>query len=146
MPSLVDALADEATKAAAVRDCCDLVDEEVERKGGLSGMAIKAAYKTVKGIKPGFIEKAVSGLLPEFAAALAPLEEEARAKGERLGAHFEANASRVADALLAVTDEKAERSENKVVKSAYGKLRGMAKANVEAAVPGLATIVEKHTV
>jgi hypothetical protein len=144
MPSLVDALSNEATKNAAVKDCCALVDDEVERKGGLSGMAIKAGYKTVKGIKPGFIENVVSALLPEFAAALEPLEKEASQKGQPVGAYFQANSSRVADALLAVTDARAERSQNKVVKSAYGKLRGMAKSNVEAAVPGLARLVEKH--
>ena len=54
------------------------------------------------------------------------------------------NASRVADALLAITDKKAERSTNGVVKSAYGKLRGMAKSNVESAIPGLAKIVSNY--
>ncbi len=144
MPSLVEALKNEATKSAAVKDACALVDDEVEKKSGLSGMAIKAGYKTVKGFKPGFIEKAVGDMLPEFAVALDPFEKEARAKGQPIGAYFAANASRVADALLAITDGKAERSQNKVVKGAYGKLRGMAKANVESAVPGLAAIVEKH--
>ncbi len=144
MPSLVDALANESTKNAAVKDCVALVDDEVEKKSGLSGMAIKAGYKTVKGIKPGFIENVVNALLPEFAAALDPIEKEAAAKGQRPGAYFAANASRVADALLAVTDARAERSQNKVVKGAYGKLRGIAKSNVESAVPGLAAIVEKH--
>ncbi len=145
MPSLLEAIANEATKNAAVKDCIALIDDEVEKRSGLSGMAIKAGYKTVKGIKPGFIERVVHDLLPEFARAIDPIQAEAVQKGQPVEAYFQANASRVADALLAITDQKAERSTNKVVKSAYGKLRGIAKANVESAVPGLAAITEKHT-
>ena len=54
--SLVEALTDEAKKKDIVRDCCDLIDAEVKDKGGISGLAIKAGYGTVKGIKPGFVE------------------------------------------------------------------------------------------
>jgi hypothetical protein len=144
MPSLVDALSNEATLAAAVKDCGTLIDSEVEKKSGLSGMAIKAGYGAVKGIKPGFVEKVVKDLLPEFARALSSLEAEAHAKGEPVAKYLEQNASRAADALLAVTDAKAERSQNKVVKGAYGKLRGIAKAQVESAVPGLAAIVQRY--
>ncbi|MBC7171658.1 MAG: hypothetical protein H5U40_04490 [Polyangiaceae bacterium] len=145
MPSLIDALANENTLTEAAKDYCALIDDEVEKKSGLSGMAIKAGYKTVNSVKPGFIEKVVKDLLPEFARALAPLESEAQAKGQPVSSYFPANASRVADALLAITDQKAERSQNKVVKGAYGKLRGMAKSHVEAAVPGLAVLAQKHS-
>jgi hypothetical protein len=145
MTSLIDSLKDEATMTQAVKDCCALIDGEVEKKSGLSGMAIKAGYKTVKGIKPGFIDKVVRELLPEFAEVLDPIQQEAIQKGQPVAAYFEANASRVADALLAITDRKAERSSNKVVKGAYAKLRGMAKANVEAAVPGLAELTVNHS-
>src|SRR3712207_8783558 len=43
----------------------ELIDAEVKDKGGISGLAIKAGYSTVKGIKPGFVEKAVEDLLPD---------------------------------------------------------------------------------
>jgi hypothetical protein len=58
-------------------------------------------------------------------------------------AHFVANSGRVADALLAITDGKAARSSSSMVKGTYDKLRGIAKKNVEAAVPRLAKLVEK---
>jgi hypothetical protein len=145
MTSLIDSLKDEATMTQAVKDCCSLIDGEVEKKSGLSGMAIKAGYKTVKGIKPGFIEKVIHDLLPEFAKVLDPIQQEAIQKGQPVTAYFQANAARVADALLAITDQKAERSTNRVVKGAYGKLRGMAKANVEEAVPGLAALTVAHS-
>jgi hypothetical protein len=145
MTSLTNSLKDEATMTQAVKDCCSLIDHEVDKKSGLSGMAIKAGYKSMKGIKPGFIENVIHGLLPEFAKVLDPIQQEAIEKGEPVPAYFEAHASRVADALLAITDAKAERSSNKVVKGAYGKLRGMAKSNVEAAVPGLAALTVRHS-
>ena len=74
-----------------------------------------------------------------------PIVGEARAKGTPVASYIDANATRVADALLAITDRKAERSTNGAVKGAYSKLRGMAKSNVESAIPGLAKIVAAHT-
>ncbi len=145
MPSLPETLTSDVKKNQVVDDCCGIIDAEVSDKGGLSGFAIKAGYAAVKGIKPGFVKHVVSDLLPEFAAALDPIFQEAKTKGAPVSAHFNSNASRVADALLAITDGKAKRSSSGVVKGTYDKLRGMAKKNVEAAVPRLGKLVEKHT-
>ncbi len=145
MPTLSDAFnGDDAKKAVVVDDCCTLIDEEVASRGGISGLALKAGYGAVKGIKPGFVRSVVSDLLPEFANALEPVFQESLQSARSVSAHFEANASRVADALLGITDEKAARSKNALVKSTYEKLRSGAKKNVEQAVPRLAKLVEKH--
>jgi hypothetical protein len=145
MPTLSDAFnGDAAKKAVVVDDCCTLIDEEVASRGGISGLALKAGYGAVKGIKPGFVKSVVGDLLPEFAAALEPLFQEALQSNRGVAAHFDSNASRVADALLGITDEKAARSKNALVKSTYEKLRSGAKKNVEQAVPRLAKLVEKH--
>lgn len=144
MPSLPETLSDESKKNQVVDDCCSLIDAEVSDKGGLSGLAIKAGYAAVKNIKPGFIRHVVFDLLPEFSAALDPIYQEAKSKGAAVSAHFNSNTGRVADALLAITDGKAQRSKSGVVKSTYEKLRGMAKKNVEAAVPRLGKVIEKH--
>lgn len=142
--SLVDALTDEAKKPQIVKDCCSLIDEEVKDKGGISGLAIKAGYGAVKGIKPGFVEHAVEDLLPEFAKALDPIYADAKAQNKPVADFFASNASRVADALLAITDAKASRAKSGVAKGAYEKLRGSAKKNVEQAVPRLGKLIEKH--
>ena len=134
----------EARKPEVVEDCLHLIEAEVDDKSGLSGFAIKAGYKTVKGVKPGFIKQAVTDLLPDFATALDPLYQEAKTKGTPVSDFFKSNTSRVADSLLAITDSKAERSKSGVVKGTYEKLRGTAKKNVEAAVPRLATMVQKY--
>ncbi len=144
MPTLSEALTSDSKKSAVVDDCLALIDAEVHDKGGLGGFAIKAGYKTVQGIKPGFLRQVVTDLLPEFAQSLEPLYQEARANGGRVRDHFNSNAPRVADALLSITDEKAKRAKSGMVKGTYEKLRGTAKKNVEAAVPRLAAMIEKH--
>lgn len=144
MGSLIDALTDESKKKDVIKDCCDLIDAEVKDKGGISGLAIKAGYGTVKGIKPGFVEKAVEDLLPEFAKALDPIHAEAKASSRGVSDFFTDNPSRVADALLSITDAKAARAKSGVAKSAYDKLRGSAKKNVEQAVPRLGKLLEKY--
>jgi hypothetical protein len=141
--SLVDAINEPSKKAILVTDCCKLVDDEVSDKGGISGLAIKAGYHAVKGIKPGFITEVVEKLLPEFAAGVDSIWAEGKPSGNPTS-HFVANKSRVADALLAVTDAKSKHAKSAVVKGTYDKLRGTAKKNVEEAVPRLAKLLEKH--
>ena len=145
MATLPETLNDPAKKTVVVEDCCKIIDLEVDDKGGLSGIAIKAGYKVVQGVKPGFVRNVVVELLPEFSAALDPIFQEAKTRGVAVSAHFSSNASRVADALLAITDARAKKSPSGAVKGAYEKLRGTAKKNVEAAVPRLGKLVEKHT-
>jgi hypothetical protein len=144
MGTLVDALTDEAKKKDVVKDCCDLIDAEVKEKGGISGLAIKAGYGTVKGIKPGFVEKAVEDLLPEFARVLDPIYSDAKSQNKEVSTFFSSNSERVADALLSITDAKAQRAKSGVAKSAYDKLRSSAKKNVEQAVPRLGKLIAKY--
>jgi hypothetical protein len=141
--SLAEAINDPSKKGGIITDCCTLIDEEVASKGGLSGLAVKAGYAAVKGIKPGFITEVVDKLLPEFAKAVDPIWEEGVKTGNAAG-HFTSNKSRVADALLAVTDAKSKNAKSAVVRSTYEKLRGSAKKNVEDAVPRLGKLLEKH--
>jgi hypothetical protein len=144
MPTLSEALSSDSRKSVVVDDCVALIDAEVSDKGGLTGLAIKAGYKTIQGVKPGFVRAVVVDLLPEFADALDPLYQEAKGSGRNVKDYFNANATRAADALLTITDEKAKRSRSGMVKGTYEKLRGSAKKNVEAAVPRLAAMIEKH--
>jgi len=141
---LVESLADESKKGAVIADVVKLVDEEVSSKGGLSGIALKAGYAAVKGVKPGFVQSVVKKLLPEFAAKLDPFWTDGLKDGKPL-AYMEREKSRVADALLSVTDAKIDGAQSDTVKSLYKKLRGSAKKNVEEAVPRLARVVEKYS-
>ncbi|MEM6961076.1 MAG: hypothetical protein AAF355_12975 [Myxococcota bacterium] len=145
MTSLSELLQDETKKAAIVQDCLALIEEEVAGKTGLSGMAIKAGYKTVKSFRPGFVNNVVRDLLPSFITAVEPTYQASLASGTSVEVYFSEHSSDVANALLSITDAKAEVSSNRVIKGAYKKLRGAAKKNVETAVPGLARLIEAHS-
>lgn len=129
-----------------VDDCVRVVDEEVGGKGGLSGFAVKAAYATVKAVKPGIIASAVEALLPDFASKLEPFYDEwqTQAPGETLERFLAARSGAVAEALLAVTDERARRSQNAVVRKAYDKLRPTGRRHVEEAIPRVGRVLERH--
>ena len=144
--NLSDVLNDEAQRAAIIDEVVGLIDGEVGKQKGLSGVAVKAGYKLVQGVKPGFVRNVVQTLLPEFATVLEPICDQALAQGETVSGYFAANSTEIAEALLAVTDARAQKSDHGSVKGAYSKLRGSARKNVEGAVPGLGAIIEKYAV
>ena len=127
-----------------VADACQVLDQEVADKGGLSGLAIKGAYSVVKGIKPGFIPEVVDGLLDDFLDALEPLVQEASQRGVSPGKHLAANAERAANSLLAITDARVARSTRAVIRGTYDKLRPTAIKHVTAAGPRLGQMMERH--
>jgi hypothetical protein len=141
---LVEALSDDSKKDAVIGDVVKLVDEEVASKGGLSGIGLKAGYAAVKGVKPGFVQSVVKKLLPDFAAQLDPIWTDGLKDGKPV-AFMEREKSRVADALLSVTDGHIDKAESDLVKGTYKKLRGSAKKHVEDAVPRLARVVERYS-
>ena len=144
MTTLKELLAAEPKRGALVDDCCLVLDQEVADKSGLGGIAIKGAYGVVKSVKPGFVKEVVNALLDEFLDGLDPLYQEAVQSGTAPGAHLQANRSRVAKALLGVTDARAERAQRPAIKKAYLKLRPTAEKHVEAAAPRLASLFDRH--
>lgn len=143
MATLTETLKDPARKSAIVVDGARMVDEEVGKRRGLSGMALRTGYKTIKRLKPGIIESALNSLIPEFAPAVDPHY----AKGVESGnvdTYFAGHASDIADALLGVTDARAERAENRVMKKVYSSLRGQAKTHVVESLPRLAELIQRH--
>lgn len=141
MSTLAEKLTAPEVRAKVVTACCELVESEVGSKRGLSGAAIKAGYKVVKALKPGMIPGVVNTLLPEFAAAMQPIwDKTAGDDGDKdaFTSYITSHAEETSDALLQVTDARAQRAANKTVAKTYGRLRGSAKDNVSAAVPGLA--------
>jgi hypothetical protein len=98
----------------------------------------------VKGLKPGFVRQVVDHLLDEFLDALEPVYQEALSKNEKPGAYLKANSGRVADALLEVTDGKAQNAKSGAIKKTYSTLRPTAKKHVEAAAPRIAAMFDRH--
>ena len=145
MGKLKEMLGSGDKRREVVDDACVVLDEEVADKSGLSGVAIKSAYKLVKSVKPGFIREVIEHLYDDFLDALEPVYQEALSKNEPPGAYLKANSGRVADALLAVTDARAQNAKRGGIKKTYEKLRPTAKKHVEAAAPRLAAMFDRHT-
>ena len=142
--ALSDQLLNPNKKAEVVHDFSTLLDEEVASKSGINALAIKEAYGALSGIKPGYIGYAVEQLLPGLCTALDPIWSESVQKGDPV-THFVASRSPAADAILSVTDARMKSVRNGVALGHYKQLRGSAKGYVEEGIPGLAKLLEKHT-
>lgn len=141
-------LGDPKKRGPLLDDCERFIDDEVQSKGGLSGLAIKGAFKVVQAVKPGIIREAMDGLIDDFVARLEPLYAMHRDQGSGEPKQFPdflvRHKSEAADLLLGVTDERAKRAKNKTLKSAYDKLRPQAKKHVEDAIPGAGRMFARH--
>jgi hypothetical protein len=142
--SLVEQVQDGSKRKAVIEDALRVLDAEVDDKSGLSGIAVKTAYKLVKGIAPGFLSQVMDRLLDDFLKAVDPVYQEAVGRGEAPSKALPAQGGAVADRLLAVTDDRAARAKQPVVLKTYEKLRPSAKKHVEAAMPRLGQLIERH--
>jgi hypothetical protein len=144
MPSLKETLTTPGKRKEVIADCATVVDQEVASKGGISGLAVKAAYATVKALKPGFVPHAIDDLLDEFAEKLEPFYGQAQAAGQPIDQYLTAHAGEVAEALLGVTDGRAQKSKHGTVRKAYEKLRPSGKKHVMEAMPRVAQVIKRH--
>ncbi len=138
---------DTANRDDVIADVVKLIDNEVKNKSGLSGVALKGGYKVVKRLKGGrMISDAADGLLDPFAEALDPLYADyLQSDGYNTFETYLSNhRDQATNALLSITDGKAERADNKVLKKTYAKLRGQAEKHVEEALPGTGRLIDKY--
>jgi len=145
MKTLTEAAQTEECRTELIERIQRLIDRRVQAVRGLSGMAIRGAYKVVSGLRGGrMIASAINTLLNEFCAALDPLviEFQEQDQAKSFDAFLRGKESRVSKALLSITDARAERA-NPLLQGPYKKLRGFGEAQVEAAVPEIAQIVER---
>lgn len=134
---------DPVRRRAVALDGARLVDDQVRSARGLRAAALRAGYRTVRKLRPDFVEDALDHLLPRFGRALDPLYDAALETDDPRG-YLLARRGDVADALLGVTDELAKNSVNRVLKRAYGALRGHAREHVLTALPPAFTVMERH--
>src|SRR6476620_3809210 len=112
MASLRELLGGADKRNRVIDDSLRVLDAEVEDKGGISGIAVKTAYKLVKCISPGFLRQVVDHLLDDFLDALDPIYQDAVARNVPPRRALESNPIRVADALLAIPAARAGRAKN----------------------------------
>ncbi len=143
MAKLLDKLPLPEKRKEIVEACARLLDVEVGKKKGIGGMAVKAAYKMLKAFKPGAVVNTVDALFDDFMEALERFHADYDGSGS-FGGYLKTRDSEVAEALVQVTDRRAQETRHKSLKKGYQKLRGSAKRNVQEAVPGLSDLVDRY--
>lgn len=133
------------TQPHVIADCLTLIDAEVADKSGISGNAVKLAYKTVSSFASGYVRERVESILPEAAARLQPYWVDfSAAGGAEFGDYLAKRGDEVAESLLSITDAWAEESDKAIVVKAYRAVRSGAGKHVEAALPRLGDLVLKY--
>jgi len=132
------------TRPQVIADCHALIEQQVGDMSGISGTAVKLAYKTVNKFMPGHVLHMVESLLPDMADRLEPYWADFSASGGAgFGDYLAKRGDEVSEALLAVTDARAAVGRPMIVK-AYNKVRPSAAKHVTAALPNVGAVVQKY--
>ena len=133
------------TRPQVIDDCYALIQQEISEMSGVSGTAVKLAYKTVSTFMPGHIRTMVGKLLPDMAGQLEPFWAGfSSSGGSGFGDYLAKRGGEVAQALLSVTDARAGSSGRPTIVKAYGSVRGSAARHIEAALPRVGDLVHKY--
>jgi Family of unknown function (DUF6918) len=128
-----------------VADCETLVNGEISSMSGVSGTAVKLAYKAVRNYDAGHVHHIIETLLPNLADALQPYWTDfATDGGAEFGGYLAKHQDEVSEALLAITDERGRNSGRPVIVKAYNTVRGGAAKHVKAALPAVGALVQKY--
>jgi hypothetical protein len=128
-----------------VVDCEALVNTEVSDMSGISGMAVKLAYKTVRTFDAGHIHYMIQTLLPRMADELQPYWADFNTGGGgQFGDYLAKREDEVCEALLTITDERGRNSSRPTIVKAYNTVRGSAAKHVKAALPSVGALIEKY--
>jgi hypothetical protein len=135
------------TQPQVTADCMKLIEQEVSSKSGVSGTAVKLAYKAASTLKPGYLQFTVESLIPDMADKLQPYWADFAGSGASgFGDYLAKRSDEVSESLLSVTDARAEVCERPTILKAYRAVRGGAAKHVVAALPNLGSLVQKYAV
>ena len=128
-----------------VSDCEALIDGKVKDMSGISGTAVKLAYKTVRTFSSDHIHYMIETLLPRMADTLQPYWADFNAAGGgQFGDYLAKREDEVTEALLAITVERGRNSSRPTSVKAYNTVRGSAAKQVRAALPDVGALVQKY--
>lgn len=143
--ALSESLLDDAKRPAFLADAKEVLDAEVSDKGGASGLAVKGGYAAVKKVSPTIVSDGLESFAPKFVEQLEPYWAQYQASGSGSFADLlVANSDEVSEALLSVTDARAEASSRPALKKVYASMRSSAKKNVAEALPRVGDLVQRH--
>ena len=111
-----------------IQACVELLDQEVSNKKGLSGFAIKSAYRSLCALRPNAPHKVIDHLFDDFWA-------EYQQKGS--------DPEILSEAWLKITDQKASIYSKTALFKAYQILRPNAAGHVKAAIPKITQLFER---
>jgi hypothetical protein len=132
-------------KEQIVADVRALIDQHVSATSGVSGLALKAALKTVTTVAPDYYESRIEKLAPALLTQLQPFWSDFQSGGgTSFGEYLASRGSDVANAVLSVTDERARVSNRTVITSVYNTVRGHAAEHIETALPAVGALVERY--
>jgi hypothetical protein len=133
------------TQPQVTADCFTLIEQELADKSGVSGTAVKLAYKAVNTFMPGHVRHMVGEMLPDMVASLDPFWADFTASGgSEFGDYLAKRGDEVSEALLSVSDARAAGSGRPTVLRAYGSVRGQAVKHIQAALPRVGDLVMKY--
>ena len=100
----------------------------------------------MKSFRPGFVPHAIDDLLDDFVRQIEPFYDQWKSSEDsrNCSQYFVSRGGDVAEALLAITDQRAQGSVNKRLVQAYNKLRPKGREHVVAAMPRVGELIEKH--
>ena len=118
------------------------IERYVQDSSGIRGIALKTGLKAAKAARPDAVERAVSRLMPEFAAALEPYWQKFRASGEKdFAAYLKRHAGEASAAMMARTDARIAASPNKTLHAGYKRMRGTLETELEKLLPDIARMI-----
>lgn len=139
MPSLNELLNTPERRPQVLAACAELVEDELNRAKGMSGIALRTAFSVIQALDKEFVRKALDKLFDDFIGRLEPFWSQTTPSN--VEQEWSRKAPDVADALLGAADAKVARAKNQTVQKVYKKLRPKAAPYVENAVPGLAQVL-----
>ncbi|HEY7222556.1 MAG TPA: hypothetical protein VH561_02920 [Micromonosporaceae bacterium] len=143
--TLSDVLRADGAQQQVVADTKAVIEQELAAKSGVSATLLKAAYKAVTTLAPGYYESRIEQLVPGVLDRLQPFWTDFQSSGSgQFGEYLSARGKDVSDALLAVTDERAKISKRTAVTAVYNSVRGSAAEHIQTALPAVGSLVEKY--
>ncbi len=133
------------TKPKVLADTDTLIEQELAEKSGVSGTAVKLAYKAITSFAPGYYRARLEEILPQVVDKLESYWADFRAAGgASFGDYLAKRAEEVSESLLSITDAMADQSERPAIIKAYRSVRSGAAKHVEAALPRMGDLVQKY--
>jgi hypothetical protein len=133
------------TQPLVVDDSQKLIEQELATKSGVSGTAVKVAYKTANSFASGYLRSKVEQMVPEMVIQLEPFWADFTASGSSgFGDYLVKRGDEVSQALLSVADAHGAQSNRPTIVKAYKAVRPSAAKHITAALPNLGAMVQKY--